>query len=777
MAGFAPLSGDRGRRLVRPPFTWLLFALLAISVTISSSRCKGGGAPAKGGKSQEATMTDKTSQWQSIGLSGGGAMYTPAISPVDPKLMMLNCDMSAAYRSTDGGANWQMIHYSQLQSSTRVSPVFHPTDPKVVYANAGWEDGLKVSRDKGKTWKPVQGLPEGAGVIGLDPGNPSLMLAGGRGAIYRSTDGGKHWRSSTGPAGSVLGFHFDQASPAKQRVCFAATNSSVFRSNDGGVTWKDIGGGLPWQNVRAFAGGSEAKAKTCVLYCAVESREVNGEMAGGVYRSDDRGASWRRAMGEGIDQKAKTGWQGKVGPAQYEFVLTTDVNPSVVYAVRTENGMIYRSDDRGDHWRPILFTVKGGLKFNVEPHYIIAETGGWGENISGAGIDPSNPDHVIITDWMCVYITTDGGKMWKSGHTRRADPKGRATKGQQWVNNGLVVTTVWHYDIDPFEHNRHYISYTDIGYARSTDAGKTWYWQHGEPLRNTTYELAFDPETPGKIWGAFADLHDIPNNNVISGRHYWPTAGGGVGVSEDFGATWKDTSQGLPGKPIVSVVVDPKSPKGSRTLYASAFEAGVYKSTDDGKTWVKRSDGLGDPNVNMRACRLILHPDGTLFCLITGLQRDDVFLPQGVGLYRSKDGAETWECITQSHRLLWPKDFDVDPRDSNVIYLGAADPYGPAQGGLYKTTDGGKTWERIAREGPEAFGATVNPRKPDWVYLCLTESAPGCGLWLSKDAGKTWKPLEGLPFKNAMRVAFDPDDDSVIYVCTFGGSVWKGPAE
>ena len=80
----------------------------------------------------------------------------------------------------------------------------------------------------------------------------------------------------------------------------------------------------------------------------------------------------------------------------------------------------------------------------------------------------------------------------------------------RWIHTGLVVTTAWNYYLDPFQPNRHYIAYTDIGYARSTDAGKTWYWQDGKPLRNTTYELAFDPETPGTIWGAFADLHDIP---------------------------------------------------------------------------------------------------------------------------------------------------------------------------------------------------------------------------------------------------------------------------
>ncbi|MBO3803778.1 MAG: hypothetical protein JTT11_07935 [Candidatus Brockarchaeota archaeon] len=70
----------------------------------------------------------------------------------------------------------------------------------------------------------------------------------------------------------------------------------------------------------------------------------------------------------------------------------------------------------------------------------------------------------------------------------------------------------------------------------------------------------------------------------------------------------------------------------------------------------------------------------------------------------------------------------------------------------------------------------MNPKRPDWVYLCLTEGAPGPGLWLSKDMGDTWEPFRGLPFRNAMRVTFDPEDDSIIYVSTFGGSVWMGPA-
>ena len=76
---------------------------------------------------QQAPSVDKSIPWEPVGLSGGGGMYTPAISPADPNLMMLNCDMSAAYISEDGGRNWRMIHQAQLRSDTRCRPAFSRT--------------------------------------------------------------------------------------------------------------------------------------------------------------------------------------------------------------------------------------------------------------------------------------------------------------------------------------------------------------------------------------------------------------------------------------------------------------------------------------------------------------------------------------------------------------------------------------------------------------------------------------------------------------------------
>ena len=88
-------------------------------------------------------------------------MFTPAISPADPNLMMLNCDMSAAYISEDGGRNWRMIGHTQLHSDTACRPAFHPTDANTIYASSGGR--LKISRDRGKTFAPAGNLRDSLG--------------------------------------------------------------------------------------------------------------------------------------------------------------------------------------------------------------------------------------------------------------------------------------------------------------------------------------------------------------------------------------------------------------------------------------------------------------------------------------------------------------------------------------------------------------------------------------------------------------------------------------
>ena len=171
-----------------------------------------------------------------------------------------------------------------------------------------------------------------------------------------------------------------------------------------------------------------------------------------------------------------------------------------------------------------------------------------------------------------------------------------------------------------------------------------------------------------------------------------------------------------------------------------------------------------------------MHQDGTLFALITAKREGGKFLRNGAGLYRSTDGGERWECISTSVGFRWTKDFAVDLKSSKIIFVGIANG-GEEQSGLWRTADGGETWKRVARQGQEHFGAYFHPQRPGWIYMTLTEGPPGPSLWLSIDNGVTWRSLDTFPFANAQRVEFDPKDPDMIYVTTFGGSVWRGKAQ
>lgn len=724
--------------------------------------------------------------WEPVGLSGGGGMFTPAISPADSNLMMLNCDMSAAYLSEDGGRNWRMIHHAQLRSDTRCRPAFHPTDPNVVFASSGGR--LRVSRDRGKTFTPLGNLRDALfGEIAINPADPNVMLAGtSNGRCALSRDAGFTWQLCEGPVGQVKAFHFDRT--RQGRTLFVATDRGIWRSDEAGQTWAEKSAGLPWKEIQAFAGGSDAASSVVMLYCAVRSKEVDGAFSGGIYRSRDLGETWQPAMGDGLNTETKKADQWAYGPiAQYNYLLANDAKPLTVYALNTATGFhpphhdtVYRSDDGGETWRATYFQDPRFKQFNVAHDYVTASTGQCykgGETPFGVAICIADPNRVILVRNE-PHITHDGGASWFVGSTYPA-PGSRPGPDSAWVCNGLVVTTTWHYYVDPHETNRHYIAYTDIGLSRSHDGGKIWTWWNQKtwpPWRNTCYELAFDPETPGKIWGAFSDVHDIPNDNIISERHGHKRPGG-VCISRDFGASWKPEAKGLPPKPVTSVVLDPRSAKGTRTLYAGVFDEGVFKSTDDGKTWTLKRNGLGHPD-NMRVYRVILHADGTLFAVICAKRpaAGKPLMSEGVGLYRSKDGAETWEKINASQPLLYVKDFSVHPRDSRRILLGACDAgRGDQSGGLYLTENGGETWQRIGRQGPQTFGGYFHPKREGWIYLTLTEGAPGAGLWLSRDNGKSWQAFDGMPFSNIHRVEFDPTDETRLHVTTFGGSVWRGP--
>jgi len=718
--------------------------------------------------------------FQNTGIGGGGAMFAPSCSPHDPNLMFINCDMSALYKSKDGGKSWNMVDFRQTGSNTQCRVLYHPKDPNTLYFSG------KVSRDQGVTWKPLSAKAPFNEVteMGVEPdADTPILLVGPNDGAFLSRDGGTNWEKCAGISGKVARFYIDPGSPKEARRIFIATATGIWRSDDSGKTFQDKTAGLPWKEIRDINGGRAADGKKLALYCMIVSKPDGATSKGGVYRSDDNGDSWQPAMGAGINSKIAGG-----NAAQYYGLGVGEGKGDIVYTTSTGNEYafpnhetVYRSDDGGKNWRAIFTRDTRMKECNVENGWIVNSIcigwGGFHTKEDGFYVNPKSPDVAMWTDLGESFVTTDGGKSWRAVYSALASGEPAPTKDKpgHWHSVGLEVTTCWDYKIDPHNHKRHYICYTDIFFAISEDSGSTWCNDSavsGSKYGNTTYDLTFDPDVPNLVWAAQSDNHDILGGFPAKGP-------GGVQVSTDGGYHWSLSNQGLPNMPCRSICIDPKSPKDARVLFCTVYGSGVYKSVDGGKSWALKNNGM-DLSQTQNVFMVKRHPDGTLFCTVSGCGKSWQDFNVCGSIYRSKDGGENWECITNSIKLHWTTDVNFDPRDSNVVYWGAISLPGKGEGGVYKTTDGGKSWARMIKDedvaghgGPPYLHVhfiCLDPNHPDNVFAGTGTS----GLWYSQDAGKTWKQLDGIPFQVINHVTFDPDDPDFVYVSSFGGGIWRG---
>jgi photosystem II stability/assembly factor-like uncharacterized protein len=222
------------------------------------------------------------------------------------------------------------------------------------------------------------------------------------------------------------------------------------------------------------------------------------------------------------------------------------------------------------------------------------------------------------------------------------------------------------------------------------------------------------------------------------------------------------------------VLLDPASPVEARIVYATGFATGVYKSADGGNSWTRKNSGL--PDKEPFAWRLVLAPDRTLYLVVARRSEDGTYGDARDGaLYRSADGAESWQRVVLPEGLNGPNGLAVDPRDPQRLYLaawGRRAAGGAVMGGIWLSTDAGRTWRPVLERDQHVYDVTVDPRNSRVLYACGFESS----AWRSTDRGRTWRRIEGYNFKWGHRVIPDPADPSMIYVTTYGGSIWHGPA-
>jgi len=781
------------RRAVKAGLVWSSVSVLALAETP-------GTAP-------------RLDAWRIIGPGAGGTMRRPVVSPHDPKLVVEGCDMTGAYITKDGGQSWRMFNLGAPPSAF----AFDPRDDKVIYAATA---ALWRSEDGGRTWSMVYPDP-------LQ--NTQVHARTDHGDFVITTDDKAYLAS-----GSDVDIHAIAVDPEdSSHLAFAASSAEsprpgspqsptwLLSSEDRGHTWTRVG---PLQTERAFAieidgrGGarrvrvaaesgvyegangswrrfdapapgklsSASFARDGALGLLYATTAVEAGPTGGIHVSEDGGRTWRVANGTLLQVSAGFGQGEGWGDARRSRPAVGPV------AASAGNGRVaylglrgLRRTAEGPKFNGIAKTVDGGRTWtivheeadrpssNLEGSWVEerAATDGysvWFDAPYDLAVAPNDPSVCFATDLFRTYRTADGGKTWAQVHSAR--------RGSGWVSRGLDVTNSYGVHWDPFDAKRMFISYTDMGLFRSEDEGGTWTSSiEGVPLRwrNTTYWVDFDPQVPGLMWGAFAATHDLPRPKMW--RHRDPdTFEGGVGVSRDGGRTWTKAGTGMPESATTHVLMDPDSAKGKRTLYACGFGRGVFKSTDDGATWREKNAGITEKQPF--AWRITRASDGTLYLVVARRsERGEIGDGRDGALYRSTDKAEHWSRLTLPAGTNGPNGLAVDPKDLGRLYLaawGRATPGGDTGGGIFLSMDAGATWRHVLRDYQHAYDVTLDPRDASVLYASGFDQS----ALRSLDRGETWTRIRGFNFKWGHRVIPDPRDRARVYVTTFGGSVWHGPA-
>ncbi len=721
--------------------------------------------------------------FQIIGPGGGGTTMDPVISPHDPSIVVEHSDMTGNYITLDGGSSWRMFN---LRAGINAF-AFDPSHQTRIYAGSA---ALWRSDDSGRTWRTIFPNPAGKTVehqngdhgdysltsddrsyitginieqIAVDPKDSSIVHIacsephGGTRLMVSKDAGATFHKEAEYPSDKIILLSY----PTGRRLAIGSKGAYLGMSN----VPESIG--EPGEKIINASAG-DANRDTFVYATTSKGR---------LYVSEDGGKTWQPrtpALGK------KAGEFGAIATSAHQG-LTAYVGfrgLSLGDGLESFSNGIAKTMDAGKTWS-IVFSESTHAALNLDASWIEQRAKGtdWAGDKSiifdapySLAVAPGNPGVCYATDLFRTYRTLDGGASWAQVNSVRLP-------GDRWTTRGLDVTTAYGVQFDPFDRNHVFIDYTDIGAFQSVDGGKSWESATNgipDPWRNSTYWLAFDPQVKNLMWGAFSGIHDLPRPKMWRHGDFLVRARGGVAISTDGGRNWLPSNSGMRETAVTHVLLDPASPPGSRTLYACGFGVGVYKSIDNGKTWQLKNRGITE--TDPFAWRIVRNSDGALYLIISRRNEASIDDSGGDGaLYKSIDGAENWTKIKLPSGVNGPSGLALDPRENRRIYLAA---WGKQRegvdkgGGVYLSTDAGVTWRPIFVQSQHVYDVTIDPNTPDTLYICGFDAA----AYRSTDAGLHWARITGFNFKWGHRVTVDPGDASKIYIATYGGSVWHGPA-
>ena len=720
-------------------------------------------------------------------LSGLGYRYlgppgnrTIAVAgiPGDPLTYYVGAASGGIWKTTDGGTHWDPIFDDQPVSSIGALAVA-PSNPEIVWAGTGetflrshislgW--GAFKSTDAGRTWHRV-GL-ERTGRIGrivIHPTNPDIVLVAALGhaqgpqeerGVYRTTDGGESWEralfvnDSTGAIDIVM-------SPDDPNLLFAAMWQIEMK------TWGRVSGGP----------GSS------------------------IWASRDGGITWTRLEGNGLPTRPF----GKVGLA-----MTQD-NPDRIYALietgrgvpwrgePTDDGALWRSDDRGGTWQQV----------NTDSNRLLTRPAYY----TRMAVSPDDQDKAYFLT-ISFSSTSDGG------HSIDQRPSG--------ATPGFDNHDIW---IDPTDGDRIMVA-NDEGIGISLTRGRTWN-RIKLPIAQI-YRVTTDNRIPYTVCGNMQDGPSTcgPSNSKLGGgaitggasipRGLWYSVGGGESGTAtpdpvDSDIVWSTASgRGSAGGIVVrhdrstgqsrDVEVWPVATFGhaaadvrfrfiwdfpiaisphdhNRVYVGSQF---LHVTIDGGESWQTISPDLTLDDKSKQVHSGGITPDNlgveygnTVYSIAeSGLEPGLIWVGTNDGVVQvTRDGGANWDNVTGNipGMIPWGTVSNIEPSSFHpgAAYIavnghqeGNFDPW------VYRTKDYGASWKLIVdgiMESPLSYARNVreDPVRPGLLYLG-TENA----MYISFDDGDRWQPLQlNLPHAPVSWLTLQEHFNDLV-LSTYGRGFW-----
>ena len=617
--------------------------------------------------------------WSSLGPPGGD-VFDAAVSTTDPEIVLAGLAPDGSiggtlYRSSDGGNTWSEV--SALDGTSVFDIEFAPDGT----AYLGTQASIWKSTDDGLSWEVLDlgiGLNDQVFDVALDPSDPSTLwaaIADAFGAqpenVIRSTDGGATWLDRTPPLAAPISGQGIAVDPGDSNTVIAVFGGAfgggeVWVSTDGGDSWSDRSAGLPdnpmqavvYDGTRLLVGGGQAFGSEFV----------------GLYESTDLGMTW-------------TPLHDNTWPVLIVYSIAVDPSDSQTILVATDGSGVHRTTDGGATWEISVGGTAGlagrSLRFapgsstelflGTSSLAVFRSTDGGDTFVSSShGISELNLYSIDANDLNAdelavafqglndggVLSSTDAGATWSlqsppptrysnvrfaPDGTLYAISSGPSTVAQEglyrretngtWTPLGPDQGPLYESDLDVMrfslnDPNLILLGGADFGVAgseatiwRSTDAGESWS-KVFESAQGTTQNV-----TDLEVVEDGTDQNMVASWTSLSGDN-----AGGALRSTDGGASWFDSSTGLP-----AFFQSPRlcaSPTDPQTLVVSASisvaSVGLFRTTDAGATWIS-TGWTGSATVGDVAC----HPvdDQTLF--VTQLSGADAVL-------RSEDGGATF---------------------------------------------------------------------------------------------------------------------------------------